>query len=277
MSVDKFSIEQISKYYRDSDWLYRVFWYGQESLGLHFGIDSSGARKLDDSVKNQYEIIIKNGSIKKGMKILDAGCGVGGGAMYIAKKTGAHVYGVSISDIQINKAKKLAKVNRVEEMTSFEVMDYTKMRFSDNYFDVIYGIESVCHALPKTSFLDEAYRVLKPGGKLILSDGYLIRKTKNKTEVEIVDKFCIGWKLGELAHIDDMKSEIVKSGYEIIEVFDATNRLELSKARFRFLVLIGRFFTFLPGVYDNVLAIKNVLKGLDVGMMGYFVIVARKK
>src|SRR5919112_1843604 len=44
---------------------------------------------------------------------------------------------------------------------------YFDMPFEDNSADVVWAIESVCHAKDKFQFYKEAFRVLKPGGKLI--------------------------------------------------------------------------------------------------------------
>jgi cyclopropane fatty-acyl-phospholipid synthase-like methyltransferase len=269
--------DKIITYYNDSDWLYKYFWYNQSTLGLHFGIDSKKTKTLSQSLENQYKILIKEGKIKSGMKVLDAGCGVGGASIYIAQRTKAEVFGISLVPKQIQDAKQNASKRNVSHLTNFSVMDYTKTTFPDNYFDVIFAIESVCHAYPKESFLTEAKRILKTNGKLIIVDGYRIRKELNQAEKTITKNFCSGWKLKELIEEKAMSNKILNSGLKMLKRLDHTNNLTLSKKRFRFLAFLGQSFLFLPGVSDNVLAIKSVLKGLDIGLFGYFVHIATKK
>lgn len=268
---------EIISYYRKSDWLYKYFWHQGKSLGLHHGIDNADTKTLNEAIENHYKVIVKEGEIKKGMKILDAGCGVGGASIYIARQTGAALYGISLVPEQILSAEKYAKRARVEELTNFSVMDYTKTPFPDNYFDIVFGIESICYSFPKEKFLKEAKRILKKSGKLIIIDGYKIHPEKNEKEKEITKNFCWGWKLNEMIEESSMVKKITKSGFKITKTIDNTNRLTLSKKRYYWLVFIGQFFPFLPGVRDNILAIRSVLAGLDVKLFGHFTHIAVKK
>lgn len=211
------------------------------------------------------------------MRILDAGCGVGGASIFIAKQTGATVHGISLVPEQITSAEINAKKANVETLTSFAVMDYTKTTFPDNYFDVIFGIESICYSYPKEKFLSEAKRILKKTGKLIIVDGYKIRPEKNATEKSISKNFCQGWKLEEMIEESSMAQKIKNIGFKLTKKLDKTNSLSLSKKRFYWLVFFGQLFPFFPGVRDNVLAIRSVLRGLELKLFGYFIHIAVKK
>ena len=268
--------QDLIAYYKQSDWLYKFFWHGNKSLGLHFGIDEPKTRTLQEAIINQYKIICNEGNIKSGMRVLDAGCGVGGASLYIAKKTGAKVYGISLVPEQISTAKSHAKDQKLDGNTQFEVMNYVKTDYPDDYFDLIFGIESVCHCSPKELFLKEAFRILKKGGQLIVSDGYQKRNPKNFEEKAIVKNFCQGWKLGEIILCEKFSKKIAQTGFKLDKIIDKTNSLSLTISRFKLLSFIGNFFQFLPGVRDNVLAIKSVLSGLETGQFGYFIHVARK-
>lgn len=269
--------DAIIAYYNQSHWLYKIFWYNKCSLGLHFGIDDEKTKNLTQSQENQYKIIIKEAKIKKGMKILDAGCGVGGASIYIAQRTKAEVFGISLVPKQIQDAKQNASKRNMSHLTEFSVMDYTKTTYPDNYFDVVIAIESVCHSFPKESFLQEAKRILKKRGKLIIADGYRIRKEQNAQEVETTTNFCSGWKLSELIKVSSMSQKIEKTGFKTIKILDKTNNINLTKKRFRTLIFLGQFAPFLPGVRDNLLAMKSALLGFDRGLFGYFFHVASKK
>ncbi len=269
--------DKIISYYNRSNWLYKYFWYNSKTLGLHFGLDDKNSKNLSDSIENQYKILIKLGKIKKGMKVLDAGCGVGGASIYLAHKTGANLFGISLVPEQIKQAKQNAAKRKVADNTTFLVMDFTKTSFPNNYFDVIFGIESICHAYPKEAFLIEAKRILKPGGKLIIADGYRVRKEKTKTEKAITKNLCSAWSLNELIEVSSMVNKINSSGFSVVKSLNKTASLSISKRRFWLLGFIGTFFQFLPGVKENVLAIKSVLKGLRINLFGYYIHVALKR
>ncbi len=81
--------EQIINYYQTSQWLYHIFCRDQ----MHHGF-------WDEKITTHYQAAIKEnqaminlGKIKAGDRVLDAGCGVGATAIYIAQKTGAEVTG----------------------------------------------------------------------------------------------------------------------------------------------------------------------------------------
>lgn len=268
--------QEIVEYYKSSRWLYQYFWYSKRSLGLHFGIDGDKGESIDQTIVNQYELLIRSGRINKNSTVLDAGCGVGGAALYIARQTGAHVHGISIVDDQVvvaNKHKTARSVNNVH----FSNQDFTKTNFKTGYFDVIFGIESICYAYPKCAFLKEAYRILKPGGKLIIIDGYKNRIPNSDLELTIDKDFCYGWKLREMIMIEDMQKEVKAVGFDIEQTEDLTPRIGRTLKRFGWLWRLGSLVQFLPGVKDNVLAIKNVVAGVKSGLYGYYFILAAKR
>src|SRR2546428_4999839 len=119
-------------------------------------------------------------------RILDAGCGIGGSALWLAKYTKAGVVGISISPKQIEKAKILAKQAKVDHLVSFSVIDYLQTGFPEESFDVVWAIESVCHAEKKEEFLKEAHRVLKKGGRIITADGFIKREPTTEREKQLV-------------------------------------------------------------------------------------------
>ena len=78
----------------------------------------------------------------------------------------AKVTGVTLSEHQVELAKANAKKHGVDSLVSFEVMDFCHTTFYDASFDVIWGIESICHAEDKMKFVQEASRVFKKGRSL---------------------------------------------------------------------------------------------------------------
>jgi tocopherol O-methyltransferase len=99
--------------------------------------------------------------------ILDVGCGIGGSSLYLAQKFGAKVTGITLSPVQADRAKERARYIGMQEKATFQVANALDMPFDDNSFDLLWSLESGEHMPDKAKFLQECYRVLKPGGKMI--------------------------------------------------------------------------------------------------------------
>jgi ubiquinone/menaquinone biosynthesis C-methylase UbiE len=98
-------------------------------------------------------------------RILDAGCGPGGTACYIAQKYAIRVFGVDIAEAMIEKAQRRAQRMGVVDRVDFRVANLHNLPFEDEFFDGVL-LESVLTPLPgdKEQALIELRRVVKPGG-----------------------------------------------------------------------------------------------------------------
>ena len=275
----------IADYYRKSGWLYKLFIYSSKTLGIHFGFWDKDTKNYDQSVLNQFSEVVRVTRINKSMKILDAGCGVGGGAIYIAKNTGTTGFGISITPEQIVDAKLNAIRSGVQSLVDFKVMDFTKTSFPKNYFDVVFAIESVCHAYPKEKFLKEMYRILKPGGLLYVSDGYQLRNPSDLYEKNIILTLCRVWRLKELISFSNMSELIKQAGFKLVSVESKSDSVRPTFKYMNFLIWISTPLTFLSQyvksntlsiIRDNSDSMSNYIKGDSVGLVGHYVHVAKK-
>lgn len=102
---------------------------------------------------------------RKNIKILDIGCGTGAATWYLARE-GFSAYGIDGSTTAIKIAKHRFEV---EELNGyFEVGDFTKLNYPDNFFDCVVDIVALQHNQIKDVkiILNEIKRVLKPNGKI---------------------------------------------------------------------------------------------------------------
>ena len=135
----------------------------------HFGYYPEGQENLPkkDAQLLMDEQLARALALPKGAKVLDAGCGEGGVAIYLAQKHGLQVSGIDLLDFNVKRAKANAKEQAVSGV-DFQEGTYMKLPFPDNTFDGLYTMETFVHAPDYKQGLAEFARVLKPGGTLAL-------------------------------------------------------------------------------------------------------------
>ena len=105
--------------------------------------------------------------IGPGDLVLDAGCGVGGPAIAIARDLGAIVHGVTISPVQVRLGRVLAAEAGVADRVHLHLADFHQLPFADERFDAVMVMEATCYSDDLSGLIGELARVLRPGGTLV--------------------------------------------------------------------------------------------------------------
>ena len=105
-----------------------------------------------------------------GQRVLDAGCGNGQHAVFFAM-FGAFASGFDLSDVGIETAREMAIANNVQGLCEFKVGNASEMPYPDDHFDVIVLNAVLHHMLKYPKIREEAFRVLRPGGRLFITEG----------------------------------------------------------------------------------------------------------
>ncbi|KAJ9676819.1 hypothetical protein PVL29_022025 [Vitis rotundifolia] len=106
--------------------------------------------------------------LKPGQKVLDVGCGIGGGDFFMAENFDVEVVGIDLSINMVSFA--LERAIGLKCSVEFEVADCTKKSYPDNTFDVIYSRDTILHIQDKPALFKSFFKWLKPGGKVLISD-----------------------------------------------------------------------------------------------------------
>ncbi|MCT7950613.1 class I SAM-dependent methyltransferase [Ancylothrix sp. C2] len=223
---------KIAEYYDVTLGSYQKHWYkSSNSYSLHYGLWEQDTKTLHEAFINTNKFMAETGNIKAYDVVLDAGCGVGGSSIWLAKNIGCKVIGITLSQKQQQEATKLAKENGVEKLTEFYRKDFTNTGFADSSFDVVWGLESVCHANVKLEFLKEAYRLLKNDGRVLVCDGFRKRQPQTPEEEINLHKFEEGLALPATSLIPEFHKDLEIAGFQNINFWDKTEQVTPSSQK----------------------------------------------
>ncbi|WP_068467662.1 SAM-dependent methyltransferase [Candidatus Protochlamydia phocaeensis] len=223
--------EQIVHYYDTCEADYRLLWDLDYSHAMHAGYWDEKTKNLRQALRRENEILAQRASIKKTDRVLDAGCGVGGSAIFLAQTYGCDVVGITLSEKQVLSARRNAEKAKVKPLPTFAVMDYTRTTFPNESFDVVWAIESVCHVEDKALFIREAFRLLKKGGRLILADGFAAQPDYEGADRARMERWLNGWGVKELDMASEFEDKLVEAGFSNIAFRDVTPHVMPSSKR----------------------------------------------
>lgn len=221
--------EAIKKYYSDTQFEYRIVWNWRSKYtpALHFGYYDEKATNHHRSVIRANEVLAEWGNIQQGATIIDAGCGLGHSTLWLAEHYNANVTGITIVPRQVETMKKFVEKNGIKNVQFLEA-SYFDMPFEDNSVDVVWAIEAVCHAKDKSQFYKEAYRVLKPGGKLLIGENLRTARPMEPGKEELLKEIFHSWAIPDLDTFEEHRSHALSSGFRSFENKDVTANMMVS-------------------------------------------------
>ena len=256
-------------------------------FNMHFGYYEKGLNPLDREalLENMNRKVLEKLGISTGDETLvDMGCGLGATLRSAAVRYPNLVLkGVTIVPWQVEQAQLMndhlgfnGRIQILEE-------DYCQTSFHNNSVDGVLAIESSCYATgkDKADLLSEIYRILKPGGRFVIADGFLIHDRPMKAFAKkVYMQLCDSWALSELGVLSLVQQTLTELGFVRLQVEDISWKVAPSVAHVPGTVLSFLFRQWLFGKkrmskerWDN---LKSPLLTMVIGLMrsyfGYYLV-----
>lgn len=244
------NINNIADYYNQTLDHYQIWWNLKRSHAVHYGYWDVNTRSFTDALQQTNRVMAYLVDIHAADKILDAGCGVGGAALFLATQYQCEVWGITLSEKQLHLAQQLATQSPVEKKLHFSLQDFTRTNFESNAFDVLWGCESTCYASPKSDFIAEAYRILKPGGRMIIADYFELPAAKSDPN-QYMKKWGDLWAIQEFHSAVNFTEKLQQQGFEIAVNQNVTQQITPSAKRMYMSYWIGALPSMLYNLFHR--------------------------
>jgi len=257
------------------------FW--SRDFNMHFGYYSPMTTNpfRRDSMLNEMNRQIYKRLDANGV-LCDMGCGMGGTMKYGLKHyDGLKIMGVTLSDFQAKEGNK-----RLEGLDGLILKeDYNHTSFANETFDGAMAVESFCHSGHSVDSFNEAWRILKPGAKLVVADAFL---KKDFEDLCIGGSYCYkglcnGWSLEKLGNIHRVKAMLEEIGFKDIYIEDISFRVVPSVLHVPFAIsgfILRKIANAEPLKPQSIKNLKGslfaLLSGVQMNNFGYYMVTCTK-
>lgn len=253
---------------------------------LHFGywrwpMSPFNRRAMLDEMVRQ---VVRELRARPGDRLADLGCGYGAAARLAAREFAARVEAVTIVEEQAIEGGIAALAAGIDHRVSMRHADFRRTSLADRSIDGVYALESLCYGTgaSKADAIEEIARIMKPGGRLALVDGFLLRPPMGN-RARMVRTVEEGWALPCFPRREAFIGALAANGFVDIRVRDLSWKVAPCAAHGPFLMVQGWVERRLQGTRLNALEqahLKSCLLGILLGtqrdLFRYLLITARK-
>jgi arsenite methyltransferase len=212
-------------------------------------------------------------------RVLDVACGKGTTAVFLAKEFGCEVVGIDYGEQNVAAARGLAQFEKLAAHVRFDRHDAEMLQFSDRSFDAVICECAFCTFPDKATAAREFFRVLRPGGRVGLSD-----LTRAETLTRDLDGL-LAWIacIGDAQTAERYTAYFQRAGFAVDSIEEHNDALTdmVEQVRMKLLgaeIMTGLNKLQLPGI-DLVVAKRTANSAMEAvrhGELGYVVICATK-
>jgi len=266
----KIDDEFVVDYYEDSNLGYRYLHSVKGSVHMALNFDG----KFDkNGYYGQAKIVSEQIESIDAERVLELGCGKGFNSIFLAKNfPNVDFTGIDLTPVHLMQAIESGK--NLPNL-KFKQGNFQSLEFDDITYNLLFEVESICHASDMKIALSEAFRVLKPGGRIIFFDGFRQPGFSNQSEdtklaTQLVEA---SMAIEKPWLIDDWLVLAREVGFLEIKVDDISAAIMPNLAKFQFLARGYFKFPKLSRVILKVIP-ANLVKNSIAGLLMPFTITA---
>lgn len=231
----------VARYY---DRCARDFAAWSPSLYLHFGLYRRGLSPLDreSMLAAMNDAVISRLDLGRvaAPRVLDAGCGVGSVARYLATRhRAARVVGITVVPSQVALGRTLVDRDGLAPRVQLVAGDYARTPLAAASMHAGYAIESLCYAPgdAKEPLVAEMGRILVPGGRFVIADCFRTGSVELPRALRPpYAAMCAGWAIPGLPRLDAVATALRRRGFSRVTVDDVSWQVAPSVAHVPFAV-----------------------------------------
>lgn len=221
---------QVARHYDELDRFYRALW-GEH---LHHGLWTTGSESPEEAAVALVDEVARRAGIGPGSRVCDVGSGYGAVARRLAA-LGSRVTGLTISEAQyrhaVSKGERFGAPGHGGDQViprpspRFLLRDWMENGLDDAAFDAVVAIESLSHIRDPARALGEAYRVLRPGGRLVACVWLAAERPRAWERWHLLRPICDEGRLSVLPAASDYGRWIALAGFRRPELDDVSHRV----------------------------------------------------
>lgn len=221
----------VKTYYDQNTNLFLKFNNSKKAQNIHRSLWKDGIDNLEDALNYSNSLILNEieSLNSNSPKIADLGCGVGASLFYIYPRlqNPKPALGLTLSPVQAKLANNSANELNLQNQILFSEGDFTSVPLENESLEAVYSVEAVCHAVQPEKYFQEASRLLRKGGKLILVDDYVANRTFTKHESKWLKAYIDGWYVPGVRTIEQTLEFANKNNLKLLKNEELTPYLRL--------------------------------------------------
>ena len=219
----------LETYYTEAGMDYRAWSRG---FNMHFGywrpwLNPLARERMLEEMSRQ---VFRRLRLVPGMRVLDLGCGLGAPARALVGEHAVALTAVTLVPWQVEKARALtAGMPRPPRGTvEWHLGDYTALDLPSGSYQAAFSIEASCHAHgpAKDAFVAECARLLAPGARLAIADGFMKGSAgMPRWYARLLGFMTRSWAVEQFADLGLFVGALERHGFAVEAVEDASFRI----------------------------------------------------